>query len=121
MAAETADEAAQLALPQLQHMARLRTGTPLTALDTVEDALEATMTEPQQDLVAAMRGRWFIGDADDVADRLAAFAERFEVDEVMVSPGAGARRADPIDRVPARERTLELLAARIPQGVAAAA
>ncbi len=39
----------------------------------------------------------------------------------MVSPGAGARRADPVDRVPARERTLELLAARIPQGVPAAA
>jgi luciferase family oxidoreductase group 1 len=120
VAADTAEEAAQLALPQLQHMARLRTGTPLTALDTVEDALEASMTEPQQDLIGAMRGRWFIGEADDVAERLAAFAERFEVDEVMVSPGAGARRTDPIDRVPARERTLDLLAARIPQGVPAA-
>ena len=39
----------------------------------------------------------------------------------MVSPGAGARRGDPVDRVPARERTLELLAARLPQGVPAAA
>ncbi|MDH2445024.1 LLM class flavin-dependent oxidoreductase [Amnibacterium sp. CER49] len=121
VAADTADEAARLALPQLQHMARLRTGTPLTALDVVEDALETPLTEPQQDLVATMRGRWFIGDADDVAERLARFAERHEVDEVMISPAAGARRADPADRVPARERTLELLAARLPQAVPAAA
>ncbi|HEY0374479.1 MAG TPA: LLM class flavin-dependent oxidoreductase [Amnibacterium sp.] len=115
VAAGTTEEAERLALPQLQHMARLRTGTPLTALDTVEDALEATLTEPQQDLIGTMRGRWFIGDADDVADRLTAFAERFEVDEVMVSPGAGAHRDDPVDRVPGREATLELLAARLPQ------
>ena len=119
--AETEDEAARLALPQLQHMARLRTGTRLTALDTVEDALAAPMTEPQQDLIATMRARWFVGTADAVGESLAAFAERFGVDEVMVSPSAGAYRGDPLDRVPARERTLELLAARIPQGVPAAA
>jgi hypothetical protein len=39
----------------------------------------------------------------------------------MISPSAGASAADPIDRVPARERTLELLAARLPQGTLAAA
>jgi alkanesulfonate monooxygenase SsuD/methylene tetrahydromethanopterin reductase-like flavin-dependent oxidoreductase (luciferase family) len=68
-----------------------------------------------------MAGRWFIGEAGEVAERLAAFAARFDVDEVMVSPGAAASANDPIDRVPARERTLELLAARIPQGELAAA
>jgi luciferase family oxidoreductase group 1 len=113
VAAATAEEAERLALPQLQHMARLRTGTPLTALDTVEDALAATLTEPQQELIGAMRGRWFVGEADEVAERLTAFAQRFEVDEVMVSPAAGALRDDPVDRVPGREATLELLAARL--------
>ncbi|GAA4738765.1 LLM class flavin-dependent oxidoreductase [Amnibacterium soli] len=121
VAADTAAEAERLALPQLQHMARLRTGTPLTALDTVEDAEAARLTEPQQDLVAGMSARWFIGEAGDVADRLTAFAQRFGVEEVMVSPSAGASAAEPIDRAPARERTLELLAARLPQGVLAAA
>ncbi|WP_375388500.1 LLM class flavin-dependent oxidoreductase [uncultured Amnibacterium sp.] len=121
VAADTADEARRLALPQLQHMARLRTGTPLTALDTVEVAEAARLTEPQQELVDTMRARWFVGDAGDVADRLAAFASRFDVDEIMISPAAGASAADPIDRAPARERTLELLAARLPQGVLAAA
>lgn len=121
VAAETAEEAERLALPQLQHMARLRTGTPLTALDTVEDAQDAPLTEPQRDIIATMRSRWFIGQADDVAERLTAFAQRFEVDEVMISPAAGAHRADPIDRVPGREATLELLAARLVQVAPAAA
>jgi alkanesulfonate monooxygenase SsuD/methylene tetrahydromethanopterin reductase-like flavin-dependent oxidoreductase (luciferase family) len=68
-----------------------------------------------------MRSRWFIGEAGEVAERLVAFAQRFEVDEIMVSPSAGAFAADPIDRVPAREATLELLAAHLPQGALAAA
>jgi len=118
--AETAAEATRLALPQLHHMARLRTGTPLTALDTVEGAEAARITPAQQQLVEAMSDRWFIGEAGDVAERLVAFAQRFQVDEVMVSPGAAAFAADPIDRVPARERALELLAAHLPQGALAA-
>ena len=36
--AETRDEAMALLLPNLQMMARLRTGQPLGALDLVEDA-----------------------------------------------------------------------------------
>ncbi len=115
VAADTREEAEAQALPQLQHMARLRTGVPLTALDTVEEAAAARMTEPQQELIASMRPRWFIGEAGDVAGRLADFAARFAVDEVMVSPSAAASAADPIDAAPARERTLELLAARLPQ------
>jgi hypothetical protein len=51
-----------------------------------------------------------------VAQRLAEFADRLGVTEVMVSPSAGAHRGDPLDRVPARERTLELLAARLVVG-----
>ena len=119
--ADTAAEADRYALPQLQHMARLRTGTPLTALDTVEDAETAALTGAQQDMIDAMRSRWFIGEAGEIAERLATFAHGFGVDEVMVSPSAGASRADPVDRAPARERTLELLAAHLPQGVLAAA
>jgi luciferase family oxidoreductase group 1 len=120
VAADTAAEALALAMPQLQHMARLRTGTPLTALDTVEAAAVSPLTEPQRDLIAAMRPKWIIDEADAAAERLAALAVRFEVDEVMVSPSAAAHDTDPLDRAPARERTLELLASRIPQGVLAA-
>ena len=92
---------------------RERTGTPLTALDTVEQAAAATVTEPQAELIDRMRARWFIGDADDVAERLAGFAAKHGVDEVMISPAAGASERDPLDRVPGRERTVELLAERL--------
>lgn len=121
VAADSAEEAQRLALPQLLHMARLRTGTPLTALDTVEAAAAARITEPQAELVATMRTRWFIGEAAEVAERIADFARRFEVDEVMISPAAGGAAADPIDRAPSREQTLTLLASRLPQAALAVA
>ena len=45
VAAPTADEAEARALPQLRMMARLRTGKPLTALETVEQARAALAAE----------------------------------------------------------------------------
>lgn len=50
--AETTEEAEALLLPQLQMMARLRTGQPLNALDLVEDA-QTTVLTPQGDAVVA--------------------------------------------------------------------
>ena len=94
---------------------------PLTALDTVEDAQVARITEAQHELIDSMRARWFVGESGEVAERLTGFAARYEVDEVMVSPSAASSVTDPIDRAPARERTLELLAAHLPQGALAAA
>ncbi len=57
--------------------------------------------------------RWVIGSAEHAAAELHELAERHGVDEVMVSPTAGARAVDPLDRVPAREATLRLLAAAL--------
>lgn len=119
--ADSAERARRLAMPQLQHMARLRTGTPLTALDTMEQAAEARLTEAQTALIATMAARWYIGEAGEVAGRLVEFAAHHGVSEVMLSPAAGAAETDPIDRTPARERTLELLAAHLPQRELAAA
>ena len=45
VAAATAEEAEERALPQLRMMARLRTGKPLTALETVEQARTALAAE----------------------------------------------------------------------------
>jgi len=58
-----------------------------------------------------MMTRWFVGTGPDVRARLAEFAARHGVDEVMVSPVAGATDAEPMDAAPSRIRTLELLAA----------
>ncbi|PRC54016.1 LLM class flavin-dependent oxidoreductase, partial [Mycobacterium sp. ITM-2017-0098] len=51
--AETYDEAVRLLLPNLQMMARLRTGQPLVALDLVEDAEAQTVSPRAQAVIDA--------------------------------------------------------------------
>lgn len=116
---ETREEAEQLALPQLQQMARLRTGAPMLATPSVEQALATTMTPAQNEAIEAMKVKWIIDEPKAAAQRLADLAGRFGADEVMVVPGAGARDADPMGRSLARERTLELLAATMLSAVPA--
>jgi len=108
--ADTADEATALMLPNLQLMAKLRTGQPLTALDLVEDASSRELHPQQQALVDAGLARSVVGTADEAASQIGALAERFGVDEVMINPVASARRGTDPRTAPGRERTLELLA-----------
>ena len=109
--AETRDEAMALLLPNLQMMARLRTGQPLGALDLVEDAEQQELS-PQ----AQRGGRAGLCDAPSSARpprppiRCARWPSEFGVDEVMVNPVASARRGTDPATAPARDTTLELLA-----------
>jgi luciferase family oxidoreductase group 1 len=111
--AATAEEARRRALPQMLQMAALRTGRPLGAQRTVEEAeavVEAGLDQVQQGLVDGMTRRWVIGDPAGARATLAALADDFGVDEVMVNPVSGAAAgADP--RAAAyREETLRHLA-----------
>jgi len=108
--APTVEEASARALPQLRAMARLRTGRPLTALETIEDAASAPTDTPVAELVAAMEKRWVIGAPDAAATAIRDLAARYGVDEVMISPIAGAHEDEPMDAAPGRAQTLELLA-----------
>jgi luciferase family oxidoreductase group 1 len=108
--AETAEEATALMVPNLQSMARLRTGQPLTALDLVEDALAADLPPQMQSLVDAGLARAVVGAPEDAARQVQELADRFDVDEVMIHPVASARRGTDPTTSPARETTLELLA-----------
>lgn len=113
VAAPTADEAEARAVPQLRMMARLRANKPLIPLETVEQAHADDADVLSASIMAAARATWFVGTGESVAAELRAFAERWEVDEVMISPVAAAYDADPLDASPARVQTLELLAAAI--------
>ena len=111
----TTAEAEERALPQLRMMARLRMNKPLRPLETVEEAQSgsAEFDGLADSIIAGTRSTWFVGEPAPVAAELRAFAERWEVDEVMVSPVAAAREAEPMDASPGRTQTLELLAAQL--------
>ncbi|QEO14866.1 LLM class flavin-dependent oxidoreductase [Agromyces intestinalis] len=108
--APTAAEAQERALPQLRMFARMRMNQPLRELETVEEALTAPADGLAEELIAPIRSRWVIGDADAAAARVRDLAERHGVDEVMVVPVAGAYATEAVDASPGRVQTLELLA-----------
>ncbi|MFT4051886.1 MAG: LLM class flavin-dependent oxidoreductase [Microbacterium sp.] len=110
--APTAAEAEARMLPQARMMARLRSGRPLIALETVEQAADAEARDLlAAPLMDALHRRWFVGEPAPTHERLAAFARAHGVDEIMISPVAGAYDAEPLDAAPGRAQTLELLTA----------
>lgn len=108
--AETQEEATALALPNLQMMARLRTGQPLGPLDLVEDAEQQELAPQAHRIAEAAFGRAVVGDPTEAAEQVRALADQFGVDEVMINPVASARRGTDPATAPARDKTLELLA-----------
>ncbi|MDX2400296.1 LLM class flavin-dependent oxidoreductase [Microbacterium algeriense] len=113
VAAPTTEEAEARALPQLRMMARLRLNQPLRALETVEQAAAAAGDPATDQVVQDARSRWFVGTGEAVAAEVRSFAERHGVDEVMLSPVAGALDAEPKDSATGRAQTLELIAAAL--------
>ncbi len=61
----------------------------------------------------AARERWFVGTGESVAAEVRAFAETYGVDEVMLSPVAGAYDAEAMNSAAGRAQTLELIAAAL--------
>ncbi|MBW0013219.1 MsnO8 family LLM class oxidoreductase, partial [Mycobacterium sp.] len=110
--AETRDEATALMLPNLQMMARLRTGQQLGPVPLVEEAqaAQAELTAEQQRIVDSGLRRAVLGTPAEAAAQVRALAERFGVDEVMVNPVASARRGTDPATAPTRVATCELLA-----------
>ncbi|MDJ1114539.1 LLM class flavin-dependent oxidoreductase [Microbacterium dauci] len=111
VAADTAEVADAAMLPQARMMARLRGNRPLIPLETVEEAASAEAVDHlATPMLDTLRERWFVGTGTDVRARLTAFATAHGVDEVMISPVAGATADEPMDAGTSRIRTLELLA-----------
>ena len=108
--ADTAAEAHRLLLPNLQMMARSRTGRPLGPVDLVEDAEAAELSAQEKLIVEASSARTVVGDPAQAADQLRSLATEFDVDEVMINPVASTFRGTALAASPARERTVELLA-----------
>jgi luciferase family oxidoreductase group 1 len=107
--AETQEEADRRALPNLLTMVALRTGQPLTAQPTIEEAESRGLSDEHRGLAEQMTGRWIVGTPDEAAKQVAELAATYAVDEVMLHPIAGAYADTPHDRAPHREETLRLL------------
>ena len=108
--AETRDEAMALMLPNLQMMARLRTGQPLGPLDLVEDAEQIDLGPQAQRIAEASLQRAVVGSPTEAAEQVRGLADEFGVDEVMVNPVASAHLGTDPATAPGRVTTLELLA-----------
>ncbi len=111
--APTTEEAFERALPHMRSMVKLRTGRPLGPQESIDQALALNAAEGATagiELQRKMAEKWFIGTPDEVKARLAEYADRYGVDEVMISPISGAYENEPLDASTAREQTLELLA-----------
>ena len=111
--AADAERAAELALPQARAFARIRTNRPLRPVETVEEARSAARDPGVDELADDVLSRWIIGDPTSAADAIRSLGEEHGVDEIMISPAAGAYADDPLDRVPGREETLRLLSAAL--------
>jgi alkanesulfonate monooxygenase SsuD/methylene tetrahydromethanopterin reductase-like flavin-dependent oxidoreductase (luciferase family) len=90
-------------------MVALRTGQPLTAQPTIEEAESRGLSDEHRGLAEQMTGRWIVGTPDEAAKQVAELAATYAVDEVMLHPIAGAYADTPHDRAPHREETLRLL------------
>jgi luciferase family oxidoreductase group 1 len=108
--AETEEEAARRARPQLLSMVALRTGQPLGPLRLIEEAEEVEIPEAHRHLATAMERRWVVGTPKQAADQIQELAAMYGVDEVMINPIASATRGTDPATSPAREETLRLLA-----------
>ncbi|CAI7665515.1 unnamed protein product, partial [Penicillium discolor] len=73
-------------------------------------ALAAEHDAATDQVVEAARSRWFVGTGESVAAEVRSFASAYGVDEVMLSPVAGAYDAEPKDSAAGRAQTLELVA-----------
>lgn len=111
--ADTRGDAMDLILPSLQMMARLRTGRPLGAVDLVEDAQSAAVSESEQRIIDSGLRRAVVGSAAEAAQQIRSLAQQFCVDEVMVNPVASVRRGTDPATAPGREQTLKLLAGEL--------
>ncbi|TDT29921.1 LLM class flavin-dependent oxidoreductase [Naumannella halotolerans] len=107
--AKTEAEAIAQARPNLLSMLALRTNQPMRPQLNIDEALQTQIPPAHQVLADAMSDKWLIGTADQVAGRLQELAERYDVDEVMIHPVAGADAATDPRRSPNRVQTLELL------------
>lgn len=111
--APTEEEAQLRSEPFLMQMARLRTGGPMEKLHLAGEDVRSVRTDQERMVGEEMARNWIIGDPKSAAAQLEELAERFEVDEIMIQPVAGAMANENLREDLGRVNTLALLAAEL--------
>ncbi|WP_166973876.1 MsnO8 family LLM class oxidoreductase [Brevibacterium atlanticum] len=114
--APTAEEAQLRSEPFMLQMSRLRTGGPMEKLRLVGDDVRSVMTDQQRMVGEELSANWIVGDLESAAAQLEELAARFDVDEIMIQPVAGAMDGEDLREDPGRIQTLELLAGEFLKG-----
>ena len=115
--APTEEEAQLRSEPFMLQMARMRTGGPMEKLYLAGDDIRSVMTDQERMVGEELSNNWIIGDPKSAAAQLEELAERFDVDEIMIQPIAGAMKGEDVREDPGRIQTIELLAAEFLGGV----
>ena len=106
----TEEEARLRSEPFMLQMARLRTGGQMGPLRLAGDDVRSIMTDQERMVAEELSKNWIIGDPQQAKGQLEELAARFDVDEVMIQPVAGAIDGEDLREDAARIQTLELLA-----------
>ena len=119
--APTEEEAQLRSEPFMLQMSRMRTGGPMEKLRLAGDDVRSVMTDQERMVGEELTSNWIIGDPKSAAAQLEELAERFDVDEIMIQPIAGALEGEDVREDPGRIQTIELLAAEFLGATAASA
>ncbi|WP_167199230.1 LLM class flavin-dependent oxidoreductase [Brevibacterium pigmentatum] len=119
--APTEEEAQLRSEPFMLQMSRMRTGGPMEKLRLAGDDVRSVMTDQERMVGEELTSNWIIGDPKSAAAQLEELAERFDVDEIMIQPIAGAMEGEDVRKDPGRIQTIELLAAEFLGATAASA
>ena len=121
VAAPTEEEAQLRSEPFMLQMSRMRTGGPMEKLRLAGDDVRSVMTDQERMVGEELTSNWIIGDPKSAAAQLEELAERFDVDEIMIQPIAGALEGEDVREDPGWIQTIELLAAEFLGATAASA
>ena len=119
--APTEEEAQLRSEPFMLQMSRMRTGGPMEKLRLAGDDVRSVMTDQERMVGEELTSNWIIGDPKSAAAQLEELAERFDVDEIMIQPIAGALEGEDVREDPGRIQTIGLLAAEFLGATAASA
>ena len=107
---KTEEEAVLLAKAHLYVLSAFRFGELVEQQPLAEDLKKFEFPSHYTEMINKFKQIWLIGTPKKVASQIVEFANKLQVDELLINPIAASFKADDIRRAPNREFTLNSLA-----------